>query len=285
MHKHKKPSGVEIRTRISNTLFHQIKSHCNQTGDSMDHVIQTALARGLGVEHHTLYQVSTSTALVDGVYQGCVNVGTIKGHGDFGIGTFDSLDGEGIMLDGHVYQALSNGQVIEPPDSATAPFWVSTEFEADREITLDEVNSWDDLCHKLDENRHSDNLFVAIRIHGVFDVINYRVVCRTDPGIDLVSATNHQAEFTFNNVSGTMMGFWSPSYVRTLNIPGYHLHLLTDDHKHGGHVHGIRARNIQVRMMNASNLVMALPETPQFLMADLSHDPTEALGKAEGAKS
>lgn len=285
MHKHIKPSGVEIKARISNTLFHTIESHCQQTGESMDHVVQTALARGLGVEHHTVYQISTSTALVDGVYQGCVDVGTIKGHGDFGLGTFDSLNGEGIMLDGHIYQALSNGDVIEPPNSATAPFWVSTEFEADRELTLEQVLTWDDLCQKLDKHLNSDNLFVAIRIDGIFEEINYRVVCRTNPGVDLVSATNHQAEFTFDNVTGTLMGFWSPSYVRTLNIPGYHLHLLTDDHKHGGHVHGIRARNIRVRMMDASNLVMALPETPQFLKADLSHDPSEALGKAEGAKS
>ena len=285
MHKHIKPAGVDIRTRISDTLFYQLEKHCHQTGESMDHVIQTALARGLGVEHHTVYQVSTSTALVEGVYQGCVNVGTIKGHGDFGLGTFDALNGEGIMLDGRVYQALSNGTVIEPPDSTTAPFWVSAEFQPDRKWTLDEVNTWDELCQKLDEYRQSDNLFVAIRIDGVFDEINYRVVCRTDPGVNLVSATNHQAEFTFNNISGTLMGFWSPTYVRTLNIPGYHLHLLTNDHKHGGHVHGIRARNLCVQIMEASNLVMALPETPQFLKADLSHDPAEALGKAEGAKS
>jgi acetolactate decarboxylase len=250
----------------------------------MDHVIQTALARGLGVEHHTVYQVSTSTALVEGVYQGCVNVGKIKAHGDFGLGTFDALNGEGIMLDGHIYQALSNGSVSEPADTATAPFWVSTEFEPDREVMLDQVSSWDDLCTQLDQQRQSDNLFVAIRIDGIFDEIEYRVVCRTDPGVDLVSATNHQAEFSLNQVSGTLMGFWSPIYARTLNIPGYHLHLLTNDHQHGGHVHGIRTGRIRVQLMDAANLVMALPETPEFLKADLSHDPGTALSKAEGAK-
>jgi acetolactate decarboxylase len=282
MHKHITPSGVEVRTRISNTLYKQLQSHCQQTGESMDHVIQTALAQGLGVEHHTVYQISTSTALVEGVYQGCVTVGTIKGHGDFGLGTFDALNGEGIMLDGHIYQALSNGSVVEPDDSATAPFWVSTEFEADRELVLNQVSSWDDLCAQLDQQRQSENLFVAIRIDGDFDVINYRVVCRTDPGVSLVSATSHQAEFTVKHVSGTLMGFWSPMYARTLNIPGYHLHLLTNDHQHGGHVHGIRAEKVRVRLMDAANLVMALPETPQFLKADLSHDPAAALSKAEG---
>ena len=43
--------------------------------------------------------MSTCGALVQGDYQGCVTVGELLKHGDFGLGTFDGLDGEGIMLD------------------------------------------------------------------------------------------------------------------------------------------------------------------------------------------
>ena len=81
------------------------------------------------------------------------------------------------------------------------------------------------------------------------------------------------------------MGFWSPAYARTFNIPGYHLHLLSSDHKHGGHVLGIKAKNLKLQVMDANNIVMALPETPQFLKADLTGDPSAALSKAEGANS
>ena len=81
------------------------------------------------------------------------------------------------------------------------------------------------------------------------------------------------------------MGFWSPSYARTFNIPGYHLHLLTADHQHGGHVLGLQASNLSVQLMNMQEVVMALPESPGFLKADLSGDPTAALGKAEGART
>jgi acetolactate decarboxylase len=81
------------------------------------------------------------------------------------------------------------------------------------------------------------------------------------------------------------MGFWSPIYARTFNIPGYHLHLLSADHQHGGHVLGIQARNLTLQVMDAVNLTMALPETPDFLKADLSADPSAALSKAEGAQS
>jgi acetolactate decarboxylase len=283
MKHHKRPTGHSVHSHLSDSLYAALKRHCQHTGETIDHVIQRALANVLDVEHHTLYQVSTATALVQGVYQGCVTVGDLKNHGDFGLGTYDALDGEGLMLDGRIWQALSDGRVVEPPDSATAPFWVCTEFEADRTVTLSSVNSWDHLLSQLDALRTSENLFVAFRIDGVFDTIHYRVACKTEHGVDLVTATSHQAEFSFKNCQGTLMGFWSPSYARTFNIPGYHLHLLSADHQHGGHVLGIEAQDLTVQVMTVQNVVMALPESPAFLEADLSGDPSAALSKAEGA--
>ncbi|MFM8798118.1 MAG: acetolactate decarboxylase [Fluviibacter sp.] len=279
------PGSHAVHMSLSDSLYNALKKRCADTGETFDHVVQDALAKSLGVEHHTLFQVSTSTALVQGVYQGCVTVGNIKAHGDFGLGTFDALNGEGLMLDGHVFQALGDGSVIEPPESSSAPFWVSAEFKADRTLSLESVSSWEDLCAQIDNVRNSQNLFAAIRLDAVFEMIHYRVACKSAPGTDLVKATSHQAEFTLNNVAGTLMGFWSPVYARTFNIPGYHLHLLSSDHKHGGHVLGIKAKNLKLQVMDANNIVMALPETPQFLKADLTGDPSAALSKAEGANS
>jgi len=284
MKHHKTPTGHSVHSHLSDSLYAALKRHCQHTGETIDHVIQRALAGVLDVEHHTLYQVSTATALVQGVYQGCVTVRDLKNHGNFGLGTYDALDGEGLMLDGRIWQALSDGRVVEPPDSATAPFWVCTEFEADRTITLASVTSWDHLLSQLDALRTSENLFVAFRIDGVFDTIHYRVACKTEHGVDLVTATSHQAEFSFKNCQGTLMGFWSPSYARTFNIPGYHLHLLSADHQHGGHVLGIEAHDLTVQVMSVQNVVMALPESPAFLQADLSGDPSAALSKAQNAQ-
>ena len=65
--------------------------------------------------HHTLYQVSTATALVQGIYQGAVRVGTLREHGDLGLGTFENLDGEMVIVDGHFFQ-VARGLRIERPD-------------------------------------------------------------------------------------------------------------------------------------------------------------------------
>ena len=62
-------------------------------------------------DREVLYQVSTIDALMQGVFDGVQPVGEIRKHGDFGIGTFDALDGEMIVLDGVVYQAKADGQI------------------------------------------------------------------------------------------------------------------------------------------------------------------------------
>ena len=66
---------------------------------------------GTHADRETLYQVSTIDALMQGAYEGVQPVSEIRKHGDFGIGTFDALDGEMIVLDGTVYQAKADGKI------------------------------------------------------------------------------------------------------------------------------------------------------------------------------
>lgn len=272
----------EVRFRLGNGLWQALRERCSRTGESIDHVISTSLAEVLDVDHHTIYQVSTSGALVKGVYQGCVSVGEIRRHGDFGLGTFDGLDGEGILLDGACWQARADGSVRRVSDEIKTPFWVATRFQCDRAETLAGVPGWNDLASRLDRMRRGNNLFMAIRIRGRFRKIRFRAACKVAEGTDLVSATSHQAEFTMVDVSGTLIGFWTPEYARTLNVPGYHLHFLSDDHLHGGHVLELEAEELRVELHEENHLQLILPETPSFLAADLNGDPTEALAKAEG---
>src|ERR1700740_1029161 len=85
---------------------------------------------------HTLYQVSTATALVEGIYQGAVRVGTLRKHGDFGLGTFEDLDGEMVIVDGYCYQVRSDGSVRECDDDGFSPFAVIPRFVPGETITL-----------------------------------------------------------------------------------------------------------------------------------------------------
>ena len=65
-----------------------------------------------GTNGDVLYQVALIQSLVQGYYDGIITVGELKQHGDTGIGTFEGLNGEMIVLDGTVYQAVADGSML-----------------------------------------------------------------------------------------------------------------------------------------------------------------------------
>ena len=69
-----------------------------------------------------LFQISFLSRLLDGDYDGLISVKQLKEKGDFGVGTFDAIDGEMIVLDGIVYKAKGNGTVEIADDKETVPF-------------------------------------------------------------------------------------------------------------------------------------------------------------------
>jgi acetolactate decarboxylase len=210
-----------------------------------------------------------------------VTIGELQQHGDFGLGTSDGLDGEMLGLDGHFYQVLGDGTVRDADDKARVPFAVVTEFHAEREFTIDLVESFDDLGAQLDRRRDTGNLFFAVRIDGHFAQIRTRALCKTASGVSLIDATARQPEFALTDVSGTAVGFWTPLYARTINVAGWHFHFVTDDRTSGGHVLDCQGVNLQAQMQDLADVRIAMPETAAFLQADLSQDPSQELDLAE----
>jgi acetolactate decarboxylase len=233
---------------------------------------------------HTLYQVSTATALVEGIYQGAVQIAALREHGDLGLGTFESLDGEMVVVDGRFYQVRSDGSVREVQDNVLSPFAAVTAFSPDQSITLENCPDLSYLTSQFDALRQSDNFFYALRVDGTFDYIHARAMRRTKEGIPLVQAAAVQPEFEFNKVSGTLVGFWTPEYAKSLNVPGYHLHFVSADRTQGGHVLQCRGKNLRLQIQREGDYHIVLPETEDFLKANLRRDPTAALARAEGEK-
>jgi acetolactate decarboxylase len=230
---------------------------------------------------HTLYQVSTAIALVEGVYEGAVRVGTLREHGNLGLGTFAGLDGEMVIVDGRFFQVRSDGSVHECGDDALTPFAAITRFAPDAAVTLELARTMSDLTSRFDGLRHSDNTFFALRVDGHFDYVHTRAMCRTEAGVPLVQAAAVQPEFEFRQVDGTLVGFWTPEYAKTLNVPGYHLHFITDDRTRGGHLLQCHGADLRLQIQLEGDYHIALPETEEFLKADLRRDPTADLAKAE----
>ncbi len=92
-------------------------------GDGGRALLSALEARVVSVGESVSHQVSTSAALVAGPYSGAVTAATILQHGDFGLGTFENLNGEMVILDGHVYQVRGDGKVSEAPACEAAPLY------------------------------------------------------------------------------------------------------------------------------------------------------------------
>lgn len=270
-----------IESEISQGVWSALEERRARSGEPVDHIVDALLAEALDLERHSLFQVSTSNALVRGVFGGVITVGDLRRHGDFGLGTFSDLDGELVMIDGDCFRATAAGVVEVADDRREVPFALVTQFKPDVEVTIEGSASFDELAARLDEMRPSENLFAGVRLDGEFSRLSMRAACKARPGENLVEATSRQSEFDVEDLVGSLVGFWSPSYSRSIGVPGYHFHFISDDRATGGHVLDLQAGRCHIALHTESDLHLALPETREFLAADLSGDHRDELRTVE----
>jgi acetolactate decarboxylase len=229
-----------------------------------------------------LFQYSTLQALLDGVYGGDLTFGELSRHGDFGLGTFNALDGEMVAVDGKFYQIRSDGAVLPVPDSLKTPFAEVTFFKADRTLNLDKPLDLGQLEAFLRQALPSPNLAYALRIEGVFSYVKARSVPRQQPPYPpLTVAAARQSLFEFHDVKGVLVGFWLPQYLAGVNVSGYHLHFISADRKAGGHLLACRIEQAQAQISRLGEFVLKLPRTAEFYQRDLTGNREKEIGRVE----
>jgi acetolactate decarboxylase len=232
---------------------------------------------------NTVTQTSTIDVLLAGFYDGEMTCGELLENGDFGIGTFDRLDGEMVVLDGHVYQVKADGHVYHPSAAVKTPFAAVTRFQPDQVIDLQEKLDHPNLLQVLDSRIADTHLFHAIRIAGRFSKMRTRSVpAQSKPYPPLAKVTEKQPEFEMADVSGTVVGFRCPSYVKGINVPGYHLHFVSEDRQKGGHILNFDLDEGRVEIDHLHKFVLIMPQGSDDLQRlDLSLDRADELEKVE----
>jgi acetolactate decarboxylase len=231
----------------------------------------------------TLYQVSTIDALMQGVYDGVQPVGEMKRHGDFGIGTFDALDGEMIVFGGTVYQAKADGVVYAVPDNATTPFATVTYFERDISVTTGRPMNFSMFSKEMGDHLPSQNMIYAVRMQGTFPHMKLRAIpAQQKPYPTLTDAAKNQSVYTYTDSTGTVVGFYTPVFFKGLNVAGYHLHFISDDRHAGGHILDFEVPvNTTVEYDITPSFEMLLPTSGAFTGVDLSQDLSGGLARIE----
>ena len=230
----------------------------------------------------TLAQISTIDALLAGAYDGQMPLSELLTHGNLGLGTFNALEGEMIILDHQVYQALANGTVQRVDPATTTPFAAVVEFDADQTIQQQTPASLAELQAQIDRQAPNKNLFLAVRMDGTFPSMKVRSVPKQEkPYPPLAEVIQHQTVFEYTNVTGTVPGFRCPAFVKGINVPGYSLHFISADRKTGGHILDLTAGKGTLQLDACNRFFMVLTDLEQFAALDLSKDRTIELEKVE----
>ena len=229
-----------------------------------------------------LTQVSTIDALLAGYYDGVMPLNKLAEYGDFGIGTFDKLDGEMIVLDGTIYQFKADGKMYKADLSITSPFATVVNYQTGFTLPVENGRDYSDFQTAVDSLIPNRNLFYALKVTGNFSYMKTRSLpAQHKPYLPLSEVTKTQAVFERNNVNGTLVGFLLPAFASGINVPGFHLHFISSDRSFGGHVLDFKADNIKTEVQQINTFNMMLPENSDFGKVDLTKDRSTELQHVE----
>jgi acetolactate decarboxylase len=230
---------------------------------------------------NTIYISTPVSALVEGIYEENVSFAEIKLHGDFGLGTFNDLDGEMVMLNGITYQINFEGHINVINDEALSPFACVTFFKPIFHDDIRDEMDYQAFVEMLYSLLPSPNLFYAIRVEGSFAHVKTRSVPRQESYRPIVEIAKSQSTFDFNEIEGNIVGFFTPSFMASMNVPGFHLHFLSSDKKHGGHLLECRPLRCRIDIQLIDSVEISLPITLDYLTQDFSRNIEQDLNKVE----
>ena len=227
-------------------------------------------------DRETIYQVALLQSLTQGYYDGIIKVSELKEHGDIGIGTFEGVNGEMIVLDGTVYQALGDGTVQEAADDF---------FDKDGGAELSDINDVNALKEKLNAmvEENGKNLFYFVKMSGTFEKMNVRSEIKQEKPyktLDKALETD-QREFNYDNITGTVVALYCPDYMGGLNTPGWHFHFISDDKTKGGHLLDLQFAKATAEYDATPGFDMCLTDNGDFQKMELSKDVSDAIKKVE----
>ena len=222
----------------------------------------------------TVTQVGILNAIIASQLDGRLPCSELLQYGDLGIGSYDRMDGEMIIVDGQMYWAKSDGKVYPPDPANRTPFAVVCQFRPNQEWTVPQSADLAAVQKMIDEKAPNQNVFCAVRVHGTFSYMHtHALPLQSKPYPPPAEMIKTVPQWELKNVTGTVVGFRAPPYVREVNDPGFHFHFISDDRTIGGHVRGfVMDRGVCAIAICPKHLVV-LPENGDSLAGvDLSKD-------------
>jgi acetolactate decarboxylase len=206
-----------------------------------------------------------------------INVDELIQHGDTGLGTFEDVNGEMIVMDGHCYRADQFGNITEVDPSTGIPFAAVARLYGNQQFQLNDMPNFasiqTELTRKIEEVFGLNSMHI-VRIDGVFGKIDARSEGPyRSHHIRLKEILLHtQQSFLFENIRGSLVGVYFPDYMDGINMPGWHLHFLSEDRTKGGHVFDASIIKGAARVDKITSIHINLPKEASFDTYSLKED-------------
>ena len=236
-----------------------------------------------------LFQVSTLQALMLGYTRSVIPVSELLGHGDTGLGTFTDVDGEMIVLDGGCYRAMENGDIAVAEPDRGVPFSVVCSMEEHNPMefgAMDNIEALKTALNNTIDSHFGLNSMHMARIDGEFEIVD----ARSESGYKSVHEDlkfilgKTQKAFQFEKIKGTLVCAYFPDYMDGINAAGWHLHFISDDRKHGGHVFDIQMKSGKGCISKINAIEIKLPDEPVFDTYSLKQASEEEIKAVEQGK-
>jgi len=212
------------------------------------------------VDSDAYYQVSTYGRLRDGGYDGMISIERLLEHGDFGIGTVEGIDGEMIVLDGVAYRAGTDLALVKVPVGTLIPFAMITDFGSGQAIGLGADYNYTHFKEYVGEGLNDGHIAYAVMIEAEFESITIRSVPGQQlPYPPLADVVANQTTMVLENVQGTMVGYYMSEGLGDINVPGFHMHFLSESY--GGHVLDVEMSDVLVQIDPISSYTVLVSET------------------------
>ena len=221
------------------------------------------------IEETKMFQVSTLQALALGYTRSVITVDELKKHGDTGLGTFEAVDGEMIVIDDRCFRATADGSVVEADSEMGVPFASVCNLAGQKRFDLGSFSSIDALKAELNniiEMHFGLNSMHMVRIDGEFASVSARSESPYEamhiPLKDMLDET--QRSFRFDEISGSLVCVYYPDYMNVINADGWHLHFISDDRTKGGHVFDIKMKSGKAVLDKINKIEIQIPVDPGF---------------------
>ncbi|CAI3924250.1 Alpha-acetolactate decarboxylase (AlsD) (PDB:1XV2) [Commensalibacter communis] len=216
-----------------------------------------------------IHQFSGINSLMAGVFEGLFPISEIKKHGDFGLGCSDGLAGEVIIDCCHFYEAKSDTPLRDMSDQEHMPFAQITTFNPDKIVNFTDINK-SNLYNELAKYTLLDNVFVAVKIEGIFDKMqirrpkNHNKAYKTALEVSQDQVVDH-----FENKEGSLIGFWTPEFFQNISVAGFHLHFINTEKTLGGHMMDFSISQGTLSYEVKQSLDIKLSDKESYLKQDL----------------